>query len=164
MRTKLIEFQTETGNNYNLEATPAEGTSYRLALKDKDLDNKIICANEEAYRNGAEPYYTNSSQLPVTYTDDILLALDLQDEIQTKYTGGTVIHLFLGEQIDGISVVKNLVKKICENYRLPYFSLTPTFSICPIHGYLPGEHEYCYKCDAEKLIQLQKEDVNAKSE
>ena len=127
-------------------------------MKDKALDSNIICANEEAYRNGAEPYYTNSSQLPVSYTNDILEALDLQDEIQTKYTGGTVIHLFLGERIDDIETTKKLVRKVCENYKLPYFSLTPTFSICPVHGYLSGEHEYCHKCDAEALQKLQEEE------
>ena len=162
MNKKLIEFQKDTGNNYNLEATPAEGTSYRLALKDKEYDKNIICANEEAYRNGAEPYYTNSSQLPVTYTDDIFLALDLQDEIQAKYTGGTVVHLFLGEQIEDIEIIKKLVRKICNKYKLPYFSLTPTFSICPKHGYIAGKHQWCPKCDLEiaEKIHLEKEEEN----
>ena len=148
MRDKLVEFQQETGNNFNLEATPAEGTSYRLAMIDKKKYPDIICANENAFKNGAEPFYTNSSQLPVNYTEDIFEALDLQDELQTKYTGGTVIHIFVGEKITYSDVVKNLVKKICYNYRLPYFTFTPTFSICPSHGYLPGEHSECPKCNA----------------
>ncbi|MDI3534352.1 MAG: hypothetical protein PWQ82_717 [Thermosediminibacterales bacterium] len=146
MRDKLLEFQEETGNNYNLEATPAEGTSYRLARIDKDKFSEIVCANEEEYKKGAEPFYTNSSQLPVNFTDDVFEALDLQDEIQTKYTSGTVMHIFLGEQINNRDSVKNLIKKICENYRLPYFTLTPTFSVCPAHGYLSGEHSKCPRC------------------
>jgi len=149
MRNKLIEFQEETGNNYNLEATPAEGTSYRLAMIDKKKYPDIICANEQAFKNGAEPFYTNSSQLPVNYTDDIFEALDLQDELQTKYTGGTVIHIFVGERITPSDVVKNLVKRICYNYKLPYFTITPTFSICPNHGYLSGEHFTCPKCNVK---------------
>ena len=149
MRNKLLEFQEETGNDYNLEATPAEGTSYRLALKDKKRYPDIICANEEEYKKGAEPFYTNSTQLPVNFTDDIFEALDLQDEIQTKYTGGTVIHLFAGEKIQDPDSIKLLVKKICDNYHLPYFTITPTFSICPVHGYIAGEHYKCPKCGAE---------------
>ncbi len=146
MRAKLIEFQEETGNNYNLEATPAESTSYRLAKIDKAKYPNIICANEEEYRKGAEPFYTNSTQLPVNYTDDIFEALELQEELQTKYTGGTVLHIFVGERIENAEAVKNLIRKICQNYRLPYFTITPTFSICPSHGYLAGEHEICPKC------------------
>jgi len=147
MRNKLIEFQEETGNNYNLEATPAEGTSYRLAMIDKKKYPDIICANEQTFKNGAEPFYTNSSQLPVNYTDDIFEALDLQDDLQTKYTGGTVMHLFVGERITNSEVVKSLVKRICYSYKLPYFTITPTFSICPNHGYLPGEHFTCPRCN-----------------
>jgi ribonucleoside-triphosphate reductase len=149
MREKLVAFQKETGNYYNLEATPAEGTSYRLALIDKTRYADIQCANEEAYRMGAEPYYTNSTQLPVNFTDDVFESLDLQDELQTKYTGGTVLHLFAGERIENPDTVKILIKKICENYRLPYFTITPTFSICPTHGYLSGENMICPKCGAE---------------
>lgn len=149
MREKLVEMQEETGNNYNLEATPAEGTSYRLARRDKKKYPDIICANEEACEKGGEPYYTNSTQLPVNYTNDIFEALDLQDKLQTKYTGGTVLHIFLGERIKDPENLKNLVRKICSRYHLPYFTFTPTFSICPIHGYIPGEHKYCPKCDAE---------------
>ncbi len=148
MRSKLVEFQEETGNNFNLEATPAEGTAYRLAMADKRKYPDIICANEDAFKNGAEPFYTNSSQLPVNYTEDIFEALDLQDELQTKYTGGTVIHVFVGERISDSDVVKTLVRRICSNYELPYFTFTPTFSICPNHGYLPGEEFTCPKCNA----------------
>ena len=152
MRNKLLEFQEETGNNYNLEATPAEGTSYRLALKDKKRFPDIICANEEEYKNGGEPYYTNSTQLPVNFTDDVFEALDLQDEIQTKYTGGTVLHIFAGERVNDGEVIKNLVRKICNNYKLPYFTFTPTFSICPVHGYLPGNQPICPKCGARTEV------------
>jgi len=147
MRQKLLIFQKETGEMFNLEATPAEGTSYRLAMLDKKLYPKIVCANEKAYQEEkAAPYYTNSSQLPVNFTDDIFEALDLQDDLQTKYTGGTVLHGFLGESLDNEEVVKKLVKKIAENYHLPYFTLTPTFSICPQCGYVKGEHKKCPKC------------------
>lgn len=149
MRNKLIEFQEETGNNYNLEATPAEGASYRLARIDKNKYPDIICANEAEYKQGTEPFYTNSTQLPVNYTNDVFEALDLQDEIQTKYTGGTVLHIFAGERISNPDVIKNLVRKICENYNLPYFTFTPTFSVCPTHGYIVGEHQQCPKCGAE---------------
>ena len=142
----VFSLVSQTGNNYNLEATPAEGTSYRLARMDKKRNKKIICANEDAYKGGSEPFYTNSTQLPVNYTDDMFKALDLQDPLQTKYTGGTVFHLFLGERINNIKVVKNLVRKICENYSLPYFTLTPTFSVCPAHGYVSGEHFECPSC------------------
>ena len=149
MRSLLIQFQEETGNNYNLEATPAEGTSYRLAKIDKAKYPSIICANEDEYSRGAEPFYTNSTHLPLNYTDDIFEVLDHQNEIQTKYTGGTVLHIFVGEKIDDIEVVKTLIQKICSNYALPYFTITPTFSICPSHGYLAGEHKICPKCGNE---------------
>ncbi|MBN1997755.1 ribonucleoside triphosphate reductase [candidate division KSB1 bacterium] len=145
MRNKLVEFQQQTGNNYNLEATPAEGTSYRLAQLDKQKYD-IVCANEEKFNDGAAPYYTNSSQLPVNFTDDLFEMLDLQDEIQTKYTGGTVLHLFLGEKIKNINALKKLIRKVCSEYRLPYFSITPTFSVCPDCGYLEGEKEFCPHC------------------
>lgn len=146
MRDKIREYQISTGNNYNLEATPAEGTSYRLAKSDKNFNSSIICANEEAYRNGADPYYSNSTHLPVNYTDDIFELLDLQDELQTKYTGGTVVHIFAGERISDTETMKNLVRKVCTNYRLPYFTFSPTFSICENHGYIRGEHETCPEC------------------
>jgi len=150
MRKKISEYQQETGNIYNLEATPGEGTTYRFAKKDKEVYSDIIVANEKAYRERkAAPFYTNSTQLPVGHTDDIFEALMLQDEIQTKYNGGTVIHCFLGEKISSVESTKALVRKIAENFKIPYFTLTPTFSICPKHGYLVGEHEYCPKCDEE---------------
>lgn len=150
MRGKLQQFQEETGHLYNLEATPGEGTTYRFAKADKNKYADISVANEKAYQERkAAPYYTNSSQLPVTFTDDIFEALDLQDGLQTKYTGGTVLHGFLGEKMPSVEATKKLVKKIAENYKLPYYTLTPTFSVCPKHGYLPGEHEYCPKCDEE---------------
>lgn len=150
MRAKIVEYQQETGNNYNLEATPAEGTSYRLAKLDKKNLIDIKCANEEEYYSvHAEPYYSNSTQLPVNYTDDIFELLDHQDDLQTKYTGGTVVHIFAGERISDISTMKNLVKKVCENYHLPYFTFSPTFSICPNHGYVKGEHQTCPDCGEE---------------
>ncbi len=149
MRSKLIEFQQETQNNYNLEATPAEGTSYRLARKDKDKFPQIMCANEDSFINGGEPFYTNSSQLPVNYTDDVFEALDLQDEIQSKYTGGTVLHIFAGERVEDPAVIKKLIRKICENYHIPYFTFTPVFSVCPSHGYLSGEQKKCPECGTQ---------------
>ncbi|MBU0958824.1 MAG: ribonucleoside triphosphate reductase [Nanoarchaeota archaeon] len=153
MRDRLGEFQEETGNIYNLEATPGEGTTYKFARKDKQTFGKIIVANEEGYRDfDAKPYYTNSSQLPVNYTDDIFEALELQDDLQTQYTGGTVLHGFIGEKLNK-NGVKKMVKAIAENFHLPYFTLTPTFSVCPKHGYLAGEHEYCPKCDDEIASQ-----------
>ena len=149
MRDRMAMYQKETKNMFNLEATPAEGTSYRLALKDKEKYPDIIFANnEEAKNDGAQPYYTNSSQLPVGYTEDLFEALDLQDALQTKYTGGTVLHGFLGERLSQGSQARDLVRKIAENYELPYFSITPTFSICPEHGYLSGEVVTCPKCVA----------------
>ncbi len=149
MRKRLIQYQKETGNLYNLEATPAEGTAYRLALKDKKLYPDIIVANEAEVKKGAQPFYTNSSHLPVNYTDDIIETLDIQDDLQTKYTGGTVVHIFLGERIADPASVPSLVRKICENYRLPYFTLTPTFSVCGSHGYIAGEKRNCPTCQAE---------------
>ncbi|MDH5442364.1 MAG: ribonucleoside triphosphate reductase [Candidatus Nomurabacteria bacterium] len=149
MRERLIEYQKESGNLYNLEATPAEGTSYSLALKDKKAMPEIIVANEKEYQAGAEPFYTNSSHLPVNYTDDVFEALDIQDPLQTKYTGGTVVHLFLGEKISDPSLVPKMVKKICEKYKLPYFTFTPTFSVCSSHGYVSGEHESCPTCKSK---------------
>ncbi len=147
MREKLIEFQKETGNNYNLEATPAEGTSHRLAIIDHKRYHDIICANGNGHKKQDRPlFYTNSTQLPVDFTDDIFEALDLQDDIQARYTGGTVFHAYAGERTDNPDSVKLLVRKVCENYRLPYFTFTPTFSVCPTHGYLAGEKETCPKC------------------
>lgn len=134
MRAKIIEFQKETGNNYNLEATPGEGTSYRLAKLDKNHKYK---------------YFTNSTQLPVNYSDDIFEVLEHQDDLQTKYTGGTVVHIFAGERITNMETMKNLVKKVCNNYKLPYFTFSPTFSTCPNHGYIAGEHFKCPECGAD---------------
>jgi ribonucleoside-triphosphate reductase len=148
MRQKLLGFQEETGNLYNLEATPAEGTSYRLARLDKvkypNMQTGYGMINEVK-----NPFYTNSTHLPVNYTDDIFEMLELQDEIQTKYTGGTVVHLYVGEEIKDQAALKSLIKKICTNYKLPYFSITPTFSVCPECGYLPGKVEKCTKCGKE---------------
>jgi len=152
MRERLVGYQLETGNHYNLEATPAEGTSYRLAKKDKERFPTLLVANEEDVHRGAKPFYTNSTHLPVQTTDDLFEALDHQDELQTRYTGGTVIHLFLGERIADPKAVKRLVRRIAESYRLPYFSLTPTFSVCPEHGYLAGEHHHCPKCNRESEV------------
>lgn len=153
MRDVILDYKKETGNNYNLEASPAEGASYRLAKKDKENYPDIIVANEKEYReSGAKPFYTNSTQLPVNFTDDIFEALNLQDELQAKYTGGTVIHIFAGERIYDLDVMKNLVKKICTNYKLPYFTFTPTFSTCKTHGYIAGEHFKCPKCGEETEV------------
>lgn len=140
MRDVIKDIQEETGHYYNLEATPAEGTSYRLAKRDKERFPDIITAGKET------PYYTNSSQLPVGFTDDIFETLDLQDELQSLYTGGTVLHLYLGERIKDTTTTKNLIKKVFERYKLPYISLTPTFSVCNEHGYISGEHFTCPTC------------------
>ena len=148
MRKKLEEYQNETDSIYNLEATPGEGTTYRFARIDKKRFGRIIVANEIVLAKSEKPYYTNSTHLPVNYTDDIFEALELQDDLQIKYTGGTVFHTFIGEKLNKEGV-KIMVKKIAENFRLPYFTLTPTFSVCPVHGYLSGDHEYCPKCDEE---------------
>ena len=151
MRETIAKFQEETGDLFNLEATPGEGCTYRFAKKDQEMYPDIIFANDELVKSGQrDPYYTNSTHLPVNFTDDIFTALDLQDELQTKYTGGTVLHGFIGERISDPEVTKKLVKTIVENYKLPYFTISPTFSVCPIHGYLAGEHQYCPKCDEER--------------
>jgi anaerobic ribonucleoside-triphosphate reductase len=152
IRELMSEIQEEGDEIFNLEATPGEGTSYRLALLDKGKFPGIICANEDAYQKGASPFYTNSTQLPVNYTDDILEVLQLQDELQTKYTGGTVLHIFLGEEVSDIKTIKELVRKIVNNHRLPYFTLSPTFSVCPSHGYLKGEQERCPRCHSETEV------------
>ena len=157
MRAKLIEFQKETGNNYNLEATPAEGTSYRLAKLDREKYPNIIVSDNDQANAGRPPFYTNSSQLPVNFTDDIFELLDLQDEIQSKYTGGTVLHIFMGERIKDTEALKKFIRKVCEGYQLPYFSITPTFSVCPKCGYIEGEHFECPKCKAEKIEAIEKQ-------
>lgn len=148
IREKLIQYQVETGNNYNLEATPGEGTTRRFSHLDQaEFGDRAQFANGKG-KSVKVPFYTNSTHLPVNYTDDIFELLDLQDELQTKYTGGTVIHFFLGERVDDPEVIKTLVKTICKNYRLPYFTFSPTFSACPNHGYVRGEHEECPECKA----------------
>jgi ribonucleoside-triphosphate reductase len=149
MREKLVKYQSSTGNMYNLEATPGEGTSYRQARTDKEKYPDIITAG-----TAKMPYYTNSTMLPVNYTNDIFEALKLQDEIQCKYTGGIVLHLFLGERVSDSQTVKNLVKKTFENFHLPYITLTPTFSICPVHGYLNGEHFECPQCTTKQPCEV----------
>lgn len=146
IRSRMTEFQEETGHLYNLEATPAEGTTYRFAREDKKRFPEILQAGTPE-----QPYYTNSSQLPVGYTADPFEALDLQDKLQTKYTGGTVLHLYMQESISSPDVCKRLVKRVLENYHLPYITVTPTFSICPKHGYLSGKHEFCPTCDLELI-------------
>ncbi|MGP3779246.1 ribonucleoside triphosphate reductase [Halanaerobium saccharolyticum] len=167
MRERLQQYQEETDNMYNLEATPAESTAYRFARLDREkFGERIIAANQErVVKEDADPYYTNSTQLPVGLTDDVFTALELQDELQSLYTGGTVLHGFLGEKIDSIKATKKLVKRIAENFKLPYYTLTPSFSICPVHGYLPGEHEYCPKCEAEaEAEENRREKLKAESE
>ena len=153
MRKKLADFQEETGELFNLEATPAESTSYRLAKHDKIKYPRIITAGIGDDGKG-EPYYTNSTQLPVMETDDIFEALDLQEELQTAYTGGTVFHTFLGEAVEDWHTCRDLVRTIAQRYRIPYFTISPTFSVCPVHGYLKGEHFTCPKCKEEKENEI----------
>jgi len=129
IREMIADLQEETGDIFNLGATPAEGTSYRLAMLDKKNFPEILCANEDEYQKGAAPFYTNSTQLPVNYTDDIFETLEHQDDLQTRYTGGTILHIYLGEQVGNIEVIKGLIRKVVTDYRLPYFTLTPTFSV-----------------------------------
>ena len=148
MRKRLADFQENTGDLFNLEATPAESTSYRLAKHDRERYPDIITGGEK------EPFYTNSSQLPVDFTDDIFEALDLQEGLQIKYTGGTVFHGFIGEAVEDWRACRNLVKAVAENYRIPYFTISPTFSVCPIHGYLLGEHFSCPKCREEQTYSI----------
>ncbi len=156
IRDKMVRFQEDTGHLYNLEATPAEGTTYRFAKEDQKRFPDILQAG---YPDA--PYYTNSSQLPVGYTDDAFEALLLQDELQCKYTGGTVLHLYMNEQISSVEACKNLVKASLGRFRLPYLTITPTFSICPVHGYLAGEHEFCPQCDAQLETELAQEAATA---
>jgi anaerobic ribonucleoside-triphosphate reductase len=147
IRNRMKEFQSATGNLYNLEATPAEGTTYRFAKEDKKRFPNILQAGQEE-----NIYYTNSSQIPVDHTEDPFEALFLQDELQCKYTGGTVLHLYMSEKISSPEACKQFVKKVISNFKLPYITVTPVFSVCPVHGYLNGEHEYCPKCD-DALIE-----------
>jgi len=156
VRATLVRFQEETGQMYNLEATPAEGTTYRFAKEDRKRYPDILQAG-----SAEAPYYTNSSQLPVGFTDDPFEALELQDELQCKYTGGTVLHLYMAERISSTEACKQLVRNALGRFRLPYLTITPTFSICPVHGYLDGEHEFCPKCDEALLHKQQSCDVIA---
>ena len=151
VRARMVAIQEETGHMYNLEATPAEGTTYRFAKEDLKRFPDILQAGTKE-----RPYYTNSSQLPVGFTDDPFEALERQDELQRKYTGGTVLHLYMGERISSTQACKTLVRRALERFRLPYITITPTFSICPTHGYLDGEHPYCPKCDVERLAEKQR--------
>jgi ribonucleoside-triphosphate reductase (formate) len=155
IRGRMQEFQEETGNLYNLEASPAEGTTYRFAKEDKKRFADIIQAGE-----GENIYYTNSSQLPVDHTDDPFEALMLQDDLQCLYTGGTVLHLYMREKISSAEACRKLVKQVISRFKLPYITITPVFSICPKHGYLSGEHEYCPKCDEELQDQIKTENHN----
>ncbi|MCP5069871.1 MAG: ribonucleoside triphosphate reductase, partial [bacterium] len=152
IRERIVAFQEETGHLYNLEATPAEGTTYRFAREDRKRFPDILQAGTPE-----RPYYTNSSQLPAGFTDDPFEALECQDELQQKYTGGTVLHLYMSERISGARACKTLVRRVLERFRLPYVTVTPTFSICPVHGYLAGEHPYCPRCDDEIIARKLKE-------
>ena len=160
VREMMVAFQEETGHMYNLEATPAEGTTYRFAREDRKRYEDIIQAGTPE-----EPYYTNSSQLPVGFTTDPFLALSEQEELQKKYTGGTVLHLYLGERVSSAEACRELVRRSLENFRLPYITVTPTFSICPKHGYIAGdiagEHQYCPICD-EELVQAKRRILEVK--
>jgi len=152
VRARMVAFQEETGHLYNLEATPAEGTTYRFAKEDRKRFPGILQAGTPQH-----PYYTNSSQLPVGYTDDPFEALERQDGLQRKYTGGTVLHLYMSERLSSAQACRDLVRRALTRFRLPYITVTPTFSICPQHGYLSGHHEFCPKCDAEILARKQRE-------
>ena len=152
VRARMVEFQEQTGHLYNLEATPAEGTTYRFAKEDRRRWPAILQAGSDA-----NPYYTNSSQLPVGFTDDPFEALERQEELQRKYTGGTVLHLYMSERISSAAACRELVRRALSHHRLPYVTVTPTFSICPTHGYLSGHHEFCPKCDEERLARKQRE-------
>jgi len=150
VRSRMTEFQEETGHLYNLEATPAEGTTYRFAREDKKRWPQILQAG-----TAEQPYYTNSSQLPVGYTDDPFTALAMQEALQSRYTGGTVLHLYMNEAVSSAEACKRLVQRSLGQFRLPYVTVTPTFSICPKHGYLSGHHEFCPKCDAALLARTE---------
>ena len=155
VRQRMLEFQEQTGNMYNLEATPAEGTTYRFAKEDRKRFRRILQAG-----TAGKPYYTNSSQLPVGFTDDPFEALEQQEELQRKYTGGTVLHLYMSERISSPDACRRLVRRALENYQLPYITITPTFSICPIHGYLSGQHEFCPKCDQDLLARKHRKETS----
>ena len=157
IRARMVKIQEETGHMCNLEATPAESATYRFAREDKKRFKGIIQAGTED-----NPYYTNSSQLPVNYTDDPFEALELQEKLQTKYTGGTVLHLYMGQRVSSAKVCRDIVKRVLTNYRLPYVTITPTFSVCPKHGYISGEHKYCPICDEEKKAEKRKAAISSK--
>lgn len=148
MRARIVDIQAATGHLYNLEATPAEGTTYRFAKEDRKRFPDILQAGPQDM-----PYYTNSSQLPVGFCDDPFEALARQEALQTRYTGGTVLHLYLGERVSSAQACKTLVRRALSRFRLPYITVTPTFSICPTHGYLAGEHAFCPHCDEEALAR-----------
>ncbi|MBC8008491.1 MAG: ribonucleoside triphosphate reductase, partial [Burkholderiales bacterium] len=148
IRARMTRFQEKTGHMYNLEATPAEGTTYRFAREDRKRWPTILQAG-----TAEKPYYTNSSQLPVGHTEDPFAALAHQEALQKKYTGGTVLHLYLGERVSDAATCRRFVRRVLENFSLPYITITPTFSICPTHGYLNGEHKFCPKCDTERLAR-----------
>jgi ribonucleoside-triphosphate reductase len=158
IRARMVEFQETTGHMYNLEATPAEGTTYRFAKEDRKRFPGILQAGSTD-----QLYYTNSSQLPVGFTDDPFHALELQEALQRKYTGGTVLHLYMSERVSSVEACKRLVRRTLENFRVPYITVTPTFSICPTHGYLSGEHEFCPRCDEELIARKQQEHRHAAS-
>ncbi|HAT32783.1 MAG TPA: ribonucleoside triphosphate reductase, partial [Janthinobacterium sp.] len=151
VRARMLEFQDETGHMYNLEATPAEGTTYRFAKEDRKRYPDILQAGTTDM-----PYYTNSSQLPVGFTDDPFEALERQDDLQRKYTGGTVLHLYMTEPLSSPDACRTLVRRALSSFKLPYITITPTFSICPRHGYLGGKHEFCPKCDDELIARKQR--------
>jgi ribonucleoside-triphosphate reductase len=164
LRKKAVEFQVQSGNQYNIEQAPAESTSYRLAKIDKKKYPDIIVAdNENVEKEGLAPFYTNSTQLPVNYTDDIFELMDNQAAINSLYTGGSVQHLYLGERVTDLESMKQLIKTIFSNYEIPYISITPTFSVCPTHGYLPGEHKYCPYCKSEKIHKIDLEEERLKA-
>jgi ribonucleoside-triphosphate reductase len=148
VRARIVGFQEETGHLYNLEATPAEGTTYRFAKEDRARHPSILQAGTRE-----NPYYTNSTQLPVGFTDDPFEALERQDDLQRQYTGGTVLHLYMTEQVTSAEACKTLVRRALTRFRLPYITVTPTFSICPKHGYLSGRHDFCPRCDTEILAR-----------
>jgi ribonucleoside-triphosphate reductase len=150
VRGRMVEFQETTGHMYNLEATPAEGTTYRFAREDQKRYPGILQAGTPD-----TPYYTNSSQLPVGFTDDPFQALAMQEPLQSRYTGGTVLHLYMSEQVSSVDACKRLVRRALTKFRLPYITVTPVFSICPKHGYIAGEHEFCPLCDQELIARKQ---------
>jgi anaerobic ribonucleoside-triphosphate reductase len=149
MRDRLLTFQEQTGSLYNLEATPAEGTTYRLARLDRHFHPNVACPSEA---QSGRPFYSNSTQLPVQYTDDIWRVLELQDPLQSRYTGGTVLHIHLGEAAPDPRALKSFIRKVCKNYRLPYFTISPIFSICPEHGYIKGRSETCPQCGGKTEV------------